>query len=95
MDGSLSRLLNDLLKASLDLESCTRNGFYNNQMAHFFRFRNVTTLLPDGPWKRVAADICKIDKRNYFFRFIDIAYLSDMSGNSVTLRLSNIFARCG
>ncbi len=59
----------------------------------------MTTLLPDAPWVRIAADIFKVDKRkylvvvNYFSRFIDRAYLPDMSGKTVTLRLSNMFAR--
>ncbi len=61
----------------------------------------MTTPLPDAPWVRIAADICKVDKRNYlvevdyFSRFIGLAYLSDMSGKTVKLRLSNMFARWG
>ncbi len=61
----------------------------------------MTTLLPDAPWVRIAADIFKVDKRkylvvvNYFSRFIDRAYLPDMSGKTVTLRFSNMFARWG
>ncbi|RXN36190.1 Transposon Ty3-G Gag-Pol poly [Labeo rohita] len=61
----------------------------------------MTTPLPEAPWVRIAADICEVGKRNYlvvvdyFSRFIDIAYLPDMSGKTVTLRLSNMFARWG
>ncbi|MCI4394483.1 hypothetical protein PGIGA_G00169220 [Pangasianodon gigas] len=61
----------------------------------------MTTPLPDRPWMRVAADICEGDRRNYlvvvdyFSRFIDIAYFPDMSGNTVRLCLSNMFARWG
>lgn len=61
----------------------------------------MTTLLPDAPWLRIAVDICEVDKINYlevveyFSRFIDLAYLPDMSGKTVTLRLSNMFARWG
>ncbi|KAI2646083.1 Retrovirus-related Pol polyprotein from transposon opus [Labeo rohita] len=61
----------------------------------------MTTPLPEAPWVRIAADICEVSKRNYlvvvdyFSRFIDIAYLPDMLGKTVTLRLSNMFARWG
>uniref|UniRef100_A0A8C1MGR5 Gypsy retrotransposon integrase-like protein 1 n=1 Tax=Cyprinus carpio TaxID=7962 RepID=A0A8C1MGR5_CYPCA len=61
----------------------------------------MNTPLPDAPWVRIAADICEVNKTNYlvvvdyFSRFIDIAYLPDMSGKTVVLRLSNMFARWG
>lgn len=50
---------------------------------------------------KIAADICEVNKRNYlvvvdyFSRFINIAYLPDMSGKTVALRLRNMFARWG
>ncbi|KAK9523110.1 hypothetical protein VZT92_019532 [Zoarces viviparus] len=61
----------------------------------------ITTPLPSCPWKRVAADICELNKQNllvvvdYFSRYIEIAYLNDMSGETTRAKLKNIFARWG
>lgn len=61
----------------------------------------MTTSLLNGPWVRIAADICEVDKKSYlvvvdyFSRFIDIAYLPDMSRKTVISRLSNMFVRWG
>ncbi len=61
----------------------------------------MTTPLPNRPWERVAADICEVDKRNYlvvidyFSRYIQLAYLPDMTGATVRSHLSAIFARWG
>lgn len=61
----------------------------------------MTTPLPGRPWERVAADICEVDKRNYlvvvdyFSRYIELAYLLHMTGDTVRSRLSAIFARWG
>lgn len=61
----------------------------------------ITTPLPSRPWEKVAADICELSKKNYlvvvdyFSRFIEIAYLRDMSSETVRDKLKNIFARWG
>lgn len=61
----------------------------------------ITTPLPSRPWESVAADICELNKQNYlivvdyFSRYIEIAYLKDMSSETIRAKLKNIFARWG
>ncbi len=61
----------------------------------------ITTPLPDRPWKRNGADICEVNKQHYlivvdcFSRYIDIAHLQDLSGETTCACLQNMFARWG
>ncbi len=61
----------------------------------------LTTPLPDRPWERIGADICEVNKQHYlivvdnFSRYIDIAHLQDLSGETTRACLKNMFARWG
>uniref|UniRef100_A0A665UM21 Gypsy retrotransposon integrase-like protein 1 n=1 Tax=Echeneis naucrates TaxID=173247 RepID=A0A665UM21_ECHNA len=61
----------------------------------------ITTPLPNRPWERVAADICELNTQHYlvvvdyFSRYIEIAYLKDMSSETTRAKLKNIFSRWG
>ena len=56
----------------------------------------ITTPLPSHTCERVAADICELNKHNYlvvvgyFSRYIEIAYLKDMPGETIRAKLRNI-----
>ena len=59
----------------------------------------MTTPLPNRPWERVGADICEIHKQHslvavdYFSRYIEIAHLLDLSGETTRSGLKNMFAK--
>lgn len=59
------------------------------------------SILPNRSWERVAADIHEVDNRkylvviDYFCRYIEFAYLLDMTGATVRSRLSAVFTRWG
>lgn len=61
----------------------------------------MTTPLPLRPWQKIGADICEYGKKNYlividyFSRYLEIAYLPDMTSETTCARLKNIFARWG
>lgn len=61
----------------------------------------LTTPLPARPWERVGADICELNKQyylvaiDYFSRYIEIAHLPNLSGETTRARLKCIFARWG
>lgn len=61
----------------------------------------LTTLLAEGPWQRIAADLFEFEKQNYLFvkdyysRDIEIGHLSSTSSRQITGRLKSIFVRWG
>ena len=61
----------------------------------------ITTPLPGGPWHRIAADLCELERQNYlivtdnYTRDIEIAHLSSTSSHQVISRLKGMFARWG
>ena len=66
-----------------------------------------TTPLPDGPWQRVAADLCEYDNQDYliltdyYSRWLEILHLRRAGGakntasGSVIAKFKDVFARFG
>lgn len=61
----------------------------------------LTAPLLEGPWKRIAADLCKSGKEDYlivtdyYSQDIEIAHLSTTSCRQVINRLKSMFVRWG
>lgn len=61
----------------------------------------ITTPLPSRPWEKVAAGRCEVNQQSdlvvadYFSRYMEIAYLRDMSGETASAKLKNTIARWG
>ena len=61
----------------------------------------MTSPLPNRPWERVGADICEIHKQHYlvavdyFSRYIELAHLPDLSGETTRSGFKNMFVRWG
>lgn len=61
----------------------------------------ISTPLPDRPWKRIALDLCELNKNNYlvisdyYSRFLEVLHLPSTTSTQVILRLKATFARFG
>uniref|UniRef100_A0A3B5LDA3 Integrase catalytic domain-containing protein n=1 Tax=Xiphophorus couchianus TaxID=32473 RepID=A0A3B5LDA3_9TELE len=61
----------------------------------------LTSTLPEGPWQRIAADLCEFERWNYlivtdyYSRDIEIARLSSISSRDVISRLKGMFVKWG
>uniref|UniRef100_A0A3Q2C9F5 Gypsy retrotransposon integrase-like protein 1 n=1 Tax=Cyprinodon variegatus TaxID=28743 RepID=A0A3Q2C9F5_CYPVA len=61
----------------------------------------LTSVLPEGPWQRIAADLCEFERSNYlivtdyYSRDIEIARLSSISSRDVISRLKSMLVRWG
>lgn len=57
--------------------------------------------LPDRPWQKVGADLCEINQKHYlvmtdyFSRYLEIAYLQELTSSFVIGKAKDIFARHG
>jgi len=59
----------------------------------------ITTPLPERAWKKIGADLCKHEGKqflvviDYYSRFPEIAFISSTTRDAVINKLKDIFAR--
>ena len=61
----------------------------------------MPTPMPEGPWQKLGADICELDKQqylvvvDYYSRYIEVVHLLDLTSKTLIYKFKNLFARHG
>ena len=61
----------------------------------------MPTPMPEGPWQKLGADICELDKLqylvvvDYYSRYVEVVHLPDLTSKTLIYKFKNLFARHG
>ena len=87
---------------SADIERIVKTCSYCQEHATSQRKEPlIASPTPDGPWQRIAADLCQLGSHyylvviDYYSRYLEIAHLTSQSSQAVIAKLKSFFARWG